>query len=1378
LAPLLWVAPARGGTPPLPVIPATNFVVTAFGAIGDGLTNNATAIQNTINAAATAGGGTVEIPANGTLSTYLSGPINLASSINLQIDAGVMLQMLPRNATTNGPIVIPKWPSASTPFISGATLHDVEISGSGTLDGQGTNWWFPKASTRPNFIQFTHSTNVLIQSVTLQNPPTFHIMVHNSNVGLTIQNIIINTPGDSPNTDGIDLASTNVLIQGCSISDGDDNIQLGSSAAAAVDIMISNCTFGAGHGLSLGSGTELGVQNMVVSNCSFNGTRYGIHMKSDRGIGGLVQNLQYLDITMTNVAYPIAMYSYYNEIGAPSSINVSPFMASTDTIQAVTSTTPIWNNITISNLTTSVTTGKKVVGIIWGLPEMLFSNITLCNVNLSAATNTFAIYNAQGVQIIDSQLSSTSGTNALTLYNAQITVTNSVSSTNLVTLGGLATSQGSNVLAFFNAQAAVTDTNMLGTTSITLGASTLSFTQNSVSVTNDLDIISTSTVAVTGGTNLFTSALSGSGPLTLDLIGGSSLALDGDSAGFNGAVTISNGTLLVDNATGSGTGSGAVTVAGTATLGGSGVIAGPVAVDGTFAPGNNGPGTLTINNNLVLNDLSTTSFALSTNSSLAVVSGNLALSGTLNITDAGGFTPGAYTLFRYGGTLITNGSLSILTIGSVPDPNLSYVVDISSGGYVKLIAATSPVARFIASPTAGTIPLAVRFTDFSTGGITNRFWNFGDGTTTNTSATSVLHTYDVAGIDTVQLVVSGPGGAGTNTLVAYIMANAPACTNLLSATSANFDLTGGTGAVTVTTSDILCSWAAVSNVSWIQIAGGSVNATGSTVVAYTVLPNTASSSARIGSMTIAGQTFTVTQTGDTVPPTVVLTSPSAGIVGGTITLSATATDNFAVAGVEFYRDNSVVLGTVTTAPYQIPRDTTTMGDGSHCFFARAYDLAGNVGGSSTICVMVDNDPPTVPAGLTATAIATNQIYLSWTPSTDAGTGVAGYDVMRGGALFAFTTATNYTDSGLSTATRYCYTVQAFDDVGHYSAGAEICAETLGPASSEEGTYNGLVVQPQAPSHASSGSIQVSVTRSLTFAARLTIGGVRTSFRGLFDSSGNATNTIILPGKKSLQVALHTLADGTDQITGTVSDGMFTSELVADRATFNSQNPCPFAGRYTVVLEPPLGNDPTIPQGFGYGTLTVAATGLGRLQGVLGDGTRIKTTVPLSERGTLPFYVPLYRNQGASVGWLTFATNGTIQATVDWFRPAIPTSTFYPNGFATNVTLSGEQFVPPADGGPDAAGTQQVTLTGGNLVGSLVETAVVNSAGGVSVSSPNTVDLQMKLDPSTGRFSGTFTHPVLNKTVNFNGSSLQLDGSGGGLFLGSNETGSVILELVQ
>jgi autotransporter-associated beta strand protein len=519
-------------TPPLPVISTNQFNILDHGALGDGVTDNATAIQNTIDAAAAAGGGTVVVPAAGVNSTYRSGPISLASGIDLQINSGAMLQMLPMGS----------WPNANTSFITGTSLHDVEISGSGIIDGQGTNWWFPKALNRPDFIHISGSTRVLIQDVTLQNPPTFHLMLKGGNVGLTIQGITINTPGDSPNTDGMDVASTNVLVRNCFISDGDDNIEIGGSGVAA-DITVSNCTFGTGHGVSIGSTTSGGVHDLLVSNCTFNGTRYGLRLKSDNDRGGVVQALRYLDLGMTNVNYPIVLYSYYNEIGTPDSI--TPQIAVVQPPASATSTTPIWRNITIRNLTATALTGNNIAGIIWGRPEMVVSNFTLSNVNITAPAKTFEIYNARGIQIIDSNLTASNTTaNTLTLYNAQVTVTNSAASTNLVTLGGLAASPTNIVLAFYNAQASITDTNMLGAGSISLGGSTLAFTQSSVNFSNDLSVPTASTLAFTGGSNTFSGALSGFGPLTLTVPDSSLLTLQGNLSGFAGMLALSSsGTL-------------------------------------------------------------------------------------------------------------------------------------------------------------------------------------------------------------------------------------------------------------------------------------------------------------------------------------------------------------------------------------------------------------------------------------------------------------------------------------------------------------------------------------------------------------------------------------------------------------------------------------------------------------------------------------------------------------------------------------------------------------------------------------------------------------------------------------------------------------------
>ena len=78
------------------------------------------------------------------------------------------------------------------------------------------------------------------------------------------------------------------------------------------------------------------------------------------------------------------------------------------------------------------------------------------------------------------------------------------------------------------------------------------------------------------------------------------------------------------------------------------------------------------------------------------------------------------------------------------------------------VSAPAPVAGFTASQTTGTAPLTVTFSDTSTGTVTGRSWNLGDGTSA-ASATSVVKTYSAAGTYNVVLTVTGPGGTATAT---------------------------------------------------------------------------------------------------------------------------------------------------------------------------------------------------------------------------------------------------------------------------------------------------------------------------------------------------------------------------------------------------------------------------------------------------------------------------------------------------------------------------------------------------------------------------------------------------------------------------------------
>ncbi|HEY2323389.1 MAG TPA: Ig-like domain-containing protein [Thermoanaerobaculia bacterium] len=94
--------------------------------------------------------------------------------------------------------------------------------------------------------------------------------------------------------------------------------------------------------------------------------------------------------------------------------------------------------------------------------------------------------------------------------------------------------------------------------------------------------------------------------------------------------------------------------------------------------------------------------------------------------------------------------------------------------------------------------------------------------------------------------------------------------------------------------------------------------------------------------------------GDTTAPTTSITSPAAGsTVSGTVTVSATASDNVGVTKVEFYMDGALRT-TDTTSPYSWSWDTTQFANSSHSLMTKAYDAAGNVGTSSTVTVTVNN----------------------------------------------------------------------------------------------------------------------------------------------------------------------------------------------------------------------------------------------------------------------------------------------------------------------------------------------------------------------------------------------------------------------------------------
>ncbi len=486
---LLFVADESSAVTPWSLTINTNNVIAVtnatYGAVGDGIFTNTTAIQNAINAAAAGGlinglrGGMVEIPSG----TFLCGPLTLKSNVRLQLDAGAIVQLLPYGSWPGSP-----YTGTVSPLINGSGLTNIAVTGMGMFDGQGSPWWIANTANssvnRPLILSLQPCSRVLLQDFTSSNPPVAHIAIKGAGGNVNIIGIKLFAPDSSDpvnpshNTDGVDFAETNALFMNCVISTGDDNIAIGSSGSVSRDILVTNCSFGYGHGMSIGSFTSGGVSNLTVIDCTFSNTGNGIKVKSQRGRGGVVQNLNYFNITMTNVSWPLQFYSYY-EYGLGTLTTLTPgFVASVATNTPPGSSPPIYRDITISNLTANIPNGRPPF-LVWGLPDYPISNIVFKAVHLnSSSTRISGIYNVTNLQFVDCSFTEPAGVKTFQFWNANTIFTNTSPSANLLFLDGLTTNGIGSTLGFYNALATVSNTNAIAGGAMTIAGSTLTVSNN------------------------------------------------------------------------------------------------------------------------------------------------------------------------------------------------------------------------------------------------------------------------------------------------------------------------------------------------------------------------------------------------------------------------------------------------------------------------------------------------------------------------------------------------------------------------------------------------------------------------------------------------------------------------------------------------------------------------------------------------------------------------------------------------------------------------------------------------------------------------------------------------------------------------------------
>jgi chitodextrinase len=250
-----------------------------------------------------------------------------------------------------------------------------------------------------------------------------------------------------------------------------------------------------------------------------------------------------------------------------------------------------------------------------------------------------------------------------------------------------------------------------------------------------------------------------------------------------------------------------------------------------------------------------------------------------------------------------------------------------------------------------------------------------------------------------------------------------------------------------TSTSVSLSWTASTDnvgVTGYNVYNGTTLATSVTTTSATVSGLTANTSYSFtvrakdaaGNLSTASSALSVRTSAstDTTAPTAPTGLTASAVTSSSVTLSWTAsTDNVGVTGYDVYNGTTLAASVTTTSANLSGLAANT----TYSLTVRAKDAAGNVSAASAALSVktsaaADTTPPTAPTGLTASAVTTSSVTLSWTASTD-NVGVTGYDVYNGTALAASVASTSVSVSGLAANTTYSFTVKAKDAAGNVSA---------------------------------------------------------------------------------------------------------------------------------------------------------------------------------------------------------------------------------------------------------------------------------------------------------------------------------------------------------
>lgn len=258
---------------------------------------------------------------------------------------------------------------------------------------------------RPVLLSFIKCNKVLLEGATFKNSPSWCLHPLSCE-NITINQVTVSNPWYSQNGDALDLESCNkALIINNSFDAGDDGICIKSGkdeqgrkrGEPCQNVIVMNNTVLHGHGgFVVGSEMSGGVKNIYVDNCTFLGTDVGLRFKSNRGRGGVVENIYISNINMVNIPNEALIFNLYYGGRARGEDPNEDNKQKEEIVPPVTEETPVFRNIYIKDVTCK-NTGRAA--FFNGLPEMRIKNINMENITISDAKEGIVLSQAEEVTL-------------------------------------------------------------------------------------------------------------------------------------------------------------------------------------------------------------------------------------------------------------------------------------------------------------------------------------------------------------------------------------------------------------------------------------------------------------------------------------------------------------------------------------------------------------------------------------------------------------------------------------------------------------------------------------------------------------------------------------------------------------------------------------------------------------------------------------------------------------------------------------------------------------------------------------------------------------------------------------------------------------------